>query len=140
MTLIPKLALLNYLIKPRGNHFFNHICIAALIQIWLCILWINCLAVDCGSLGSPANGSINISTTTFASVAHYSCNLGYLLVGVESRRCQANRTWSGEEPICDGIIHLSSIIINRPFLTHNRVQLLKVPSYNIYIYSLTLMP
>ena len=60
------------------------------------------VAVDCGSLDSPANGSVSISGTTFQSVAQYLCDLGYLLVGVESRRCQANRTWSGESPVCEG--------------------------------------
>ena len=60
------------------------------------------IAVDCGSLDSPANGSISLSATTFLSLAEYSCDLGYILIGEESRQCQANRTWSGEDPICEG--------------------------------------
>ena len=60
------------------------------------------VAVDCGSLDSPANGSVSLSGTTFQNLAEYSCDLGYLLVGSESRQCQANRTWSGENPFCEG--------------------------------------
>ena len=60
------------------------------------------VAVDCGSLTSPVNGNISLSGTTFESVADYTCQAGYLLVGSESRLCQANRTWSGDSPICEG--------------------------------------
>ena len=65
------------------------------------------VAVDCGSLDSPSNGNVSLSGTTFQSVAQYSCDMGYLLVGMESRQCQANRTWSGESPVCEGKVQAS---------------------------------
>ena len=61
-------------------------------------------AVDCGSLSSPENGNVTLPGTMFDSIAQYTCNLGYLLVGVESRQCQADRTWSDESPICEGMM------------------------------------
>lgn len=57
-------------------------------------------AVNCGSLDSPDNGQVTFTSTTFRSVATYSCNVGFELVGETTRRCQANRQWSGTAPIC----------------------------------------
>ena len=68
-------------------------------------------AVDCGSLNSPENGDVDLPGTSFDSIAQYSCNLGYLLVGVESRQCQANRTWSDESPICEGLFILLFVVL-----------------------------
>ena len=59
-----------------------------------------CIGVDCGSLTSPVNGRIVISSTTFESTASYLCNSGYNLVGVNSRTCQSNGQWSGVAPTC----------------------------------------
>ena len=60
--------------------------------------------VDCGGLSNPENGAITMSGTTYNSVATYSCNDGYNLVGDITRTCQANATWSGRDPSCESTI------------------------------------
>ena len=57
-------------------------------------------AIMCPSLLDPANGEVQASDRSFGRVATYSCNEGYALMGSNSRRCQADARWSGEEPEC----------------------------------------
>lgn len=57
-------------------------------------------AVDCGSLSDPLNGNVDVSQTFFPGVATYTCNSGYLLIGGNTRTCQANEMWSGIAPTC----------------------------------------
>jgi hypothetical protein len=57
--------------------------------------------VDCGNLGDPRNGRVDLTGTTFDSVATYSCIRDYTLEGPRTRRCQADGTWSGREPTCE---------------------------------------
>ena len=45
-----------------------------------------------------------ISGTVFQSVANYTCDNGYNLVGIQSRTCENNAMWSGTEPECKGMI------------------------------------
>jgi hypothetical protein len=59
--------------------------------------------VDCGSLGTIANGSIStvpVSSTVFGTTATYACNSGFTLQGGATRSCQASATWSGSAPMC----------------------------------------
>jgi len=58
------------------------------------------LVVDCGMPGIPANGTSDVTTTTFGSVVGHSCFDGFLLCGLGSRTCQANGMWSGSLPNC----------------------------------------
>ena len=58
--------------------------------------------VDCGTLGDPANGMVSVSTTTYNSVATYSCNTGHTLTGDDMRMCLETGLWSGSEPTCIG--------------------------------------
>ena len=51
--------------------------------------------VDCGALLDPVNGQVMLSGTVLRSVATYSCNTGYSLVGNSTRVCQADGMWSG---------------------------------------------
>ena len=62
------------------------------------------IAVDCGDLTPPSNGSVAFTFTTFGneSIANYSCDTGYILYGDMNRTCQSNGTWSGSAPICEG--------------------------------------
>lgn len=57
-------------------------------------------AVSCSGLSAPANGQVLLSGTTFGSVATYTCNNGYSLVGSSTRSCQSNGQWSGDAPSC----------------------------------------
>ena len=62
-------------------------------------------AVNCGSPSDPGpNGVVSASQTTFTSVARYTCAIGHELVPDNSARiCQADRTWSGTDPVCQGM-------------------------------------
>ena len=67
-------------------------------------MWL--LAKDCGVLSQIMNGEdVPVSynpedNTEYQSVAGYTCNKGYDLVGVTTRTCLADGTWSDEEPTC----------------------------------------
>ncbi|XP_064397052.1 sushi, von Willebrand factor type A, EGF and pentraxin domain-containing protein 1-like isoform X2 [Halichondria panicea] len=63
-----------------------------------------CNPVDCGQLTSPSNGLVTVSVTTFLSEAMYSCSNGYILMGVVSRTCTADRNWSDAEPTCEPVV------------------------------------
>lgn len=67
------------------------------------------LAVDCGRLSAPLNGSMQGSATTFPNVLEFSCDLGFILGGSAVRKCQANATWTGKTAICRGIMPNSDI-------------------------------
>ena len=59
--------------------------------------------VDCRDPGTPHNGRRSLLLTTYQSTVNYSCNSGYLLVGEQSRQCQANSKWSGVLPTCSPV-------------------------------------
>ena len=60
-------------------------------------------AVDCGDLSDPLNGVVTYASTTFTTgLAIYECNENYTLNGNLSRICQADGSWSGVSPVCDG--------------------------------------
>ena len=58
-------------------------------------------AISCPDLPSPSNGRVVLSGSTLSSNAIYSCNRGFILVGVNRRVCQVDGTWSGEAPTCN---------------------------------------
>jgi len=58
--------------------------------------------VDCGPLDAPSNGRIDITSTTFQSMAFYSCDPGFNLVGESKRTCLASGNWSSSPPVCNG--------------------------------------
>ena len=61
-------------------------------------------AIDCGPPPQPANSAIQSTTTTFGSIAIYSCNPGYeLSTGTATfiRECLGTAEWSGATPSCD---------------------------------------
>ena len=57
-------------------------------------------AIDCGELQAPMNGQVTLTGTVFNSLAVYSCNPGFTLVGSAARTCMASGQWSGEAPTC----------------------------------------
>ena len=67
------------------------------------------LAVDCGDLSAVVNGVIETVATTFASVANYSCDNGYELIGPLTRMCQANGSWSDMDPLCKGKFEIKNL-------------------------------
>ena len=64
-----------------------------------------CLLVDCGPPGTPDNGTVMLFNDTLEdSIAVYSCNFGFMLVGDMERTCQFSQfneqMWTGAVPIC----------------------------------------
>jgi hypothetical protein len=58
------------------------------------------IVLDCGPLLPPENGRVTLNTTTFLSVASYSCNEQHVLVGTTVRICLITAQWSGSIPEC----------------------------------------
>ena len=52
-------------------------------------------------LENPRNGQVATPEgSVFESQAQYSCDDGYDLFGDDTRECEADGEWSGEEPAC----------------------------------------
>lgn len=68
----------------------------------------NCLgclvvtAVQCPTPENPKNGKAIFTSFSYNSVVSYECNYGFTLVGESSRRCGADKKWSGQLPSCKG--------------------------------------
>ncbi|XP_062499001.1 fibrillin-2-like [Corticium candelabrum] len=62
-----------------------------------------CTLVDCGGLATPSNGVKNSIHTTCGTTVAFSCNTGFDLRGSNSRNCQHNGLWSGNQPTCRDI-------------------------------------
>lgn len=58
------------------------------------------LAVNCGHPGKPLHGNITESGFEYNKVVTFHCNDFYELLGERQRQCQADGTWSGEQPTC----------------------------------------
>ena len=43
---------------------------------------------------------VSVSTTAYNSVANYTCNSSYALMGDAMRTCLETGSWSGDEPTC----------------------------------------
>ena len=66
--------------------------------------------ITCPGLPSPTNGTrlgcSGNATEFYDTVCRFGCNNGYVGSGSQIRRCQENRTWSGEEFVCQSTSHL----------------------------------
>lgn len=60
----------------------------------------NCDPVICRQPVEISNGNVTVDTVFYGGVVKYYCVEGYELIGNSSRFCQADKTWSGEEPYC----------------------------------------
>lgn len=60
-------------------------------------------AVQCPPPENPKNGKAIYTTCSYNSVVSYECKYGFTLVGEGSRRCGADRKWSGQLPTCKEI-------------------------------------
>uniref|UniRef100_A0A7M4DYW0 CUB and Sushi multiple domains 2 n=1 Tax=Crocodylus porosus TaxID=8502 RepID=A0A7M4DYW0_CROPO len=61
----------------------------------------------CGDPGIPSHGIGLGDEFGVDSMVRFSCEPGYLLRGSSERICQANGSWSGTQPECEGIALLS---------------------------------
>lgn len=59
-------------------------------------------AVDCGRLSPPMNGSLLSNETTYPNEVEISCDESFIVRGSFRRKCQADKTWSGESVFCEG--------------------------------------
>ena len=62
-------------------------------------------ANSCPSLTGPNNGTMNCSLgddgiPTYEDTCNFTCNTGYELTGSDSRICQSDGSWSGNETMC----------------------------------------
>lgn len=62
------------------------------------------LAIDCGTLAVPMNGSFKGTRTYFPNVLQFSCDEGFILGGATERQCLADGSWSGNDTSCKGLI------------------------------------
>ena len=60
------------------------------------------VAVNCGGLSSPMNGSISGNLTVYPNIVTFSCDPGFILRGSSVRKCQSKETWDGYETNCEG--------------------------------------
>ena len=58
--------------------------------------------VDCGDIGLLEHGSVTLkdNRTSYKSVAQYSCEKNYTLVGEKERICGEHSIWTGKQPQC----------------------------------------
>ena len=56
----------------------------------------------CGDPGIPSHGIGLGDDFDVGSVVRFSCEPGYMLRGSSERTCQANGSWSGTQPECEG--------------------------------------
>jgi len=69
-------------------------------RLFIFVMFLHHAVVDCGTLSAPMNSQLNLTTSTFGSVAIYFCIPPYLLNGSMVRTCQSDGEWSGNEPNC----------------------------------------
>ncbi|XP_039595033.1 CUB and sushi domain-containing protein 1-like [Polypterus senegalus] len=61
-----------------------------------------CLPISCGHPGTPQNAILTGSKFTYATLVHFSCSGGRILLGNATRTCQEDGRWSGSLPECSG--------------------------------------
>ncbi|XP_069096987.1 sushi, von Willebrand factor type A, EGF and pentraxin domain-containing protein 1 isoform X1 [Pleurodeles waltl] len=59
-----------------------------------------CAVISCGTPNKLLNGSFQVDSYVYGSVAYYKCDAGFKLDGSEKRICGDNKKWDGQEPIC----------------------------------------
>uniref|UniRef100_A0A8C6KD91 Fibulin 7 n=2 Tax=Nothobranchius TaxID=28779 RepID=A0A8C6KD91_NOTFU len=60
-------------------------------------------STTCPKLDAPMNGRKLGKSHSVGHEVHFLCDLGYELVGAESRVCQESLSWSGQQPTCRDI-------------------------------------
>ena len=60
------------------------------------------IVIDCGIPSQPRNGVVTGNDFTFGATVEYHCINGFVLVGLKTRTCQEDGSWSGDRPLCKG--------------------------------------
>ena len=78
------------------------------MSVYLFVWILSVLAINCGKLSEPLNGTMTGSKTTYPNEAGFKCDEGFELQGSITRKCEANGQWSGEDVKCQGTVTNSS--------------------------------
>lgn len=68
----------------------------------------------CGDPGIPSHGIGLGDEFDVSSVVRFSCEPGYTLRGSSERTCQANGSWSGTQPECEGTFPSPHLLLHHP--------------------------
>lgn len=60
-------------------------------------------SVQCPKPENPVNGKAVYTSFAYNSIVSYECNYGFTVVGAATRRCGADRKWTGKTPTCQEI-------------------------------------
>ena len=64
---------------------------------------------QCPELDDTINGMVEWNSLSLGSVANYTCDPGFILVGDRTRICGSNGIWSGMAPTCERKLIFSTI-------------------------------
>lgn len=70
-------------------------------------------AVMCPILPDPEFGMVQLTGRALTSKALYSCLRGFRIVGDQERECLISGMWSGNQPVCSGIIIIMHLIASQ---------------------------
>lgn len=68
--------------------------------------------IRCGYIGSPTNGKVRVTKTSYGGVATFECDDGYDLVGPNMRTCEVDGKWTKTNPECSSRVYCSPIQLN----------------------------
>ena len=51
------------------------------------------------------DGNVDVGLSVEGTIANYTCDDGYRLVGAASRLCQNDGEWTDRAPVCQGMWH-----------------------------------
>ena len=78
-------------------------------------LFVFIAGITCPGLPSPTNGTrlgcSGNATEFYDTVCRFRCNNGYVGSGSQIRRCQENKTWSGDEFVCQSTSHILVVLV-----------------------------
>lgn len=60
-------------------------------------------SVQCPKPENPINGKAVYTSYAYNSIVSYECKYGYTVIGAATRRCGADRKWTGKTPTCQEI-------------------------------------
>lgn len=73
-------------------------------------------AVQCPTPENPLFGTAIFTSVSYNSVVSYDCKYGYMLVGERTRKCGADKKWTGATPKCQGTNNeISSLLFYRNY-------------------------
>ena len=61
----------------------------------------------CPELSDPENGGVELTGTSVADTANYTCKKGYELVGARVLTCQEGGNWDNPLPMCRPLAGMS---------------------------------